>query len=75
MSTGKTTIWALNVRSALLWCACAAMYTQRETRSDHDQATFAVQVYTEAGRIEAAFDAHSCEIEAANNWAGRYFLQ
>lgn len=51
------------------------MNARRDTTNDQDQAYFAVQVYSEVKRIEAALGAHTCGTEAAAKWSGRYFLQ
>lgn len=72
-SASKDTVWALYMRTMLLWHSC--IRTRWDTsRSDPEQAQFAVAAWLEIDKIEEALDGHTCEIERAFLFQGREYL-
>lgn len=64
------TVWALYARAMLLWHACLRI---RDV-SAQERAVFAQAVWLEAGAIERALDAHTCQLERAFLFQGREYL-
>lgn len=72
--SAKDTVWALFVRSMLLWHSCVRMRRSHELFSDADKAQFAVGAWLEADNIETRFSRHTCAVERAYMYQGREFL-
>ena len=71
--SSKDTVWALYMRTMLLWHSCVRMRWD-PSRADAAKAQFAVAAWLEADRIEHALDAHTCGIERAFLFHGREYL-
>ncbi|CAL1713148.1 unnamed protein product [Somion occarium] len=69
----KETVWALYMRSMLLWHSCVRMRLEPEG-DDATKAQFAVGAWLEIDRIEEALSKHTCNIERAFLFQGREFL-
>jgi hypothetical protein len=69
----KDTVWALYMRTMLLWHSCVRMRWD-PSQDDAAKAQFAVGAWLEADKIEQALDAHTCGIERAFLFQGREYL-
>ena len=69
----KETVWALYMRTMLLWHSCVRMRWDA-SQGDAEKAQFAVAAWLEADKIEQALDAHTCGIERAFLFQGREYL-
>lgn len=69
----KDTVWALYIRTALLWHSCIRMRSNMSL-SDGEKAQFAVTAWLEIDRIEEALNSHTCGIERAFLFQGREYL-
>ena len=72
-ANGKESVWALYMRTMLLWHGCLRMRWDA-SRPDPEKAQFAVQAWLETDKIEKALDSHTCGIERAFLFQGREFL-
>ncbi|THH01910.1 hypothetical protein EW026_g884 [Hermanssonia centrifuga] len=75
-STGpsrKETVWALYMRTMLLWHTCIRMRSNT-ILGDPEKAQFAVSAWLEVDKIEEALNSHTCGIERAFLFQGREYL-
>lgn len=70
----KETIWALYMRTMLLWHSCVRMRWDSTRTADAEKAQFAVTAWLEIDRIEKALDSHTCGVERAFLFQGREYL-
>ncbi|EKM49512.1 uncharacterized protein PHACADRAFT_265028 [Phanerochaete carnosa HHB-10118-sp] len=70
---GKESVWALYMRTILLWHSCVRMRWD-PCRADAEKAQFAVQAWLEVDKIQKALDAHTCGVERAFLFQGREYL-
>lgn len=69
----RDNVWNLCIRAMLLW------YTSMRTRANsrlslQERAEFATNAWLEADAIEAALNAHSCNLEAGTLYQAREYL-
>ncbi|TCD70530.1 hypothetical protein EIP91_002876 [Steccherinum ochraceum] len=69
----KDSIWALYMRSMLLWHSCIRM-RRSQTLSHGDKARYAVNAWLEVDKIEEGLSRHTCNIERAYLFQGREYL-
>ncbi|KAI0345770.1 hypothetical protein BDW22DRAFT_911768 [Trametopsis cervina] len=72
-SLSKSTVWALYMRTMLLWHSCLRMRGDTN-ESNASKAEFAVSAWLEVDNIEKALDLHTCGIERAFLFQGREYL-
>ena len=70
----KETVWALYMRTMLLWHSCVRMRWDSNRIADTEKAQFAVTAWLEIDRIEKALDGHTCGVERAFLFQGREYL-
>ncbi|KAH9993709.1 hypothetical protein BJV74DRAFT_770667 [Russula compacta] len=61
---GKDTVWALYIRTMLLWNSCVRM-RHITSISDLDMSVFAMGAWIETEAIEEALNRHTCRVERA----------
>ncbi|KAH9922814.1 uncharacterized protein BXZ73DRAFT_91534 [Epithele typhae] len=70
----KESVWALQVRTMLLWNSCVRLRAEPDALADADKTRFAAAAWAEAEAIEDALGAHACGIERAYLFQGRELL-
>ncbi|TFY80459.1 hypothetical protein EWM64_g3551 [Hericium alpestre] len=70
---GKETVWALYIRSMLLWHSCLRV-RQDETISATEKSDFTLRAWLETEEIEKALNRHTCGVERAFFFVGREYL-
>jgi hypothetical protein len=71
--TAKDTIWALYNRVMLLWHACLRLRVDNQL-AYADKAQFAMAAWFELDSVEAALNAHTCNLERAFMFQGREII-
>ncbi|KZT73776.1 hypothetical protein DAEQUDRAFT_661448 [Daedalea quercina L-15889] len=69
----KDTVWALYMRSLLLWNGCVHMRNDA-SMSDADKAQYAMDAWIEIDAIETALSHHTCNIERTFMFVSRDYL-
>ncbi|KAI0086526.1 hypothetical protein BDY19DRAFT_348662 [Irpex rosettiformis] len=69
----KSTVWALYMRTMLLWHSCLRVRWDSH-QSDASKAEFAVGAWLEIDKIEKALNSHNCGVERAFLFQGREYL-
>lgn len=69
----KDTVWALYMRSLLLWNGCVYMRNDA-SMADTDKAQYAIDVWLEIDKIEVALNQHTCNIERTFMFVSRDYL-
>ncbi|OBZ71229.1 hypothetical protein A0H81_08387 [Grifola frondosa] len=72
-SPSKDSVWALYIRTMLLWHSCLRMRGDA-SYPEAEKTQFAVSAWLELDNIEEALDKHSCGIERAFLFQGREIL-
>lgn len=69
---GKTSIWALHCRAALLWNACQRLRSRPDWNPR--RAELIGKAWMEANEIERALTGHTCPLGRGILFAGREYL-
>ncbi|KZT12056.1 uncharacterized protein LAESUDRAFT_641362 [Laetiporus sulphureus 93-53] len=69
----KDSVWALYMRSLLLWNGCVRMRADM-SMSDAEKAQYAMDTWMEIDRIEETLNSHTCDIERTFLFVSRDYL-